>query len=109
MDAATCPQLPVLAAEPAGAPVHCTADGDGWARTSGDRREYAIHRGDILVGVSCTGPADLLQGAALRARPATPNELDHMMSLALDGDPVRRGDLPDMGDGAPINRTDPGG
>jgi hypothetical protein len=71
LDAATCPRLPVPAAEPAGAPVRCTADVDGWARTSGDRREYAVQHGGILVRVSGTGPADLVRGAALRARPAT--------------------------------------
>ncbi len=59
--------------------------------------------------VSGTGPADLLRGAALRARSATPDELDDMLPPASDSDPVRRGDLPDTGDGAPINPTGPGG
>jgi hypothetical protein len=109
LDAATCPRLPVPAAEPAGAPVRCTDDGDGWARTSGDRAEYAVQRGEHLVRVSGTGPADLLRDAALRARPATSAELDDMLPPASDGDPVRRGDLPDTGDGAPMNPTGPGG
>lgn len=109
LDAATCPRLPVPAAEPAGAPVDCAADDDGWARTSGDRREYAVQRGEVLVRVSGTGPADLLRDAALRARPADSDEIDDMLPAARDGDPVRRGDLPDTGDGAPINPTGPGG
>jgi hypothetical protein len=109
LDAGTCPRLPVPAAEPPGAPVRCAADGDGFARDSGNRREYAVQRGAVLVRVSGTGPADLLRGAALRARPATAHELDDMLPPARDGDPVRRGDLPDTGDGAPLNPTGPGG
>jgi hypothetical protein len=109
IDAATCPELPVPAAEPAGAPVRCTADGDGWARVSGNRGEYAIQRGAVLVRVSGTGPADVLRDAARKARPASADELDDMLPAATDGDPVRRGDLPDTGDGAPLNPTGPGG
>ncbi len=109
IDAATCPQLPVPAAEPAGAPVVCTADGDGWARTSGNRREYALQHGSVLVRVSGTGPADVLRAAARQARPATADELDDMLPPARDGSPVERGDLPENGDGAPINPTGPGG
>ena len=109
LDAVTCPRLPVPAAEPAGAPVSCTADGDGWARTSGNRREYAVQHGDVLVRVSGTGPADVLRGAARRARPATADELDDMLPPSRDGGPVQRGDLPENGDGAPIDPTGPGG
>lgn len=109
LDAATCPGLPVPAAEPPGAPVHCTADGDGWARTSGNRREYAVQHGDVLVRVSGTGPADVLRGAARRARPATADEFDDMLPPSREGGPVQRGDLPENGDGAPINPTGPGG
>jgi hypothetical protein len=43
------------------------------------------------------------------ARPATPQELDDRLPPASDGTPVERGDLPDTGDGAPINPTGPGG
>lgn len=109
IDAATCPRLPVPAAEPAAAPVRCTADDDGWARISGNRSEYAVQRGAILVRASGTGAADLLRDAALRARPATPDELDDMLPRVPDRGPVRRGDLPDTGDGAPLNPTGPGG
>ena len=109
LDAASCPRLPVPAAEPAAAPVRCTADGDGWVRASGNRNEYAEQRGDVLVRVSGTGPVDVLRDAAARARPATPAELDDMLPPAPAGSPVERGDLPDTGDGAPINPTGPGG
>lgn len=109
LDAATCTGLPVPAAEPALAPVSCTDDGDGWARTSGDRREYAVQHDDVLVRVSGTGPARLLRDAARRARPASPRELDDMLPPVPAGSPVRRGDLPRDGDGAPINPTGPGG
>lgn len=109
LDAASCPALPVPAAEPAGAPVVCTRDGDGWARSSGDRREYATVRDGLLVRVSGKGEAAVLRSAAEAARAATPAELDDMLP-ADRGGPVRRGDLPDTGDGAPINPTSgPGG
>lgn len=120
LDAATCPALPVPAAEPPGAPVRCTADGDGWARESGDRREYALVRDGLLVRVSGTGDAALVRAATLAARPATPAELDDLLppgrgAPAERGDrpgtgaPVERGDLPGTGDGAPLNPTGPGG
>ncbi len=108
LDAASCPVLPIPAAEPAGAPVTCTADGDGWARSSGDRREYALVRDGLLIRVSGTGDAGLVRAATLAARPATPTELDDLFP-ADRGGPVERGDLPDTGDGAPLNPTGPGG
>ena len=109
LDAATCPRLPVPAAEPAGAPVRCAADEEGFARESGNRREYAVRRGDLLVRVSGTGDAGVLRDAALKARPATPDELDGMLPPASGGTPVERGDLPENGDGAPIDPSGPGG
>lgn len=109
IDAATCPTLPVPAAEPAGAPVRCRADGDGWARVAGNRGEYAVQRGAVLVRVSGTGPADVLRDAARKARPASADELDDMLPAARNGDPVRRGDLPGTGDGAPLDPTGAGG
>jgi hypothetical protein len=108
LDAAGCPALPVPAASPAGAPVRCTADGDGWARESGDRREYALVHDGLLVRVSGTAGPEVLAAAARAARPASPAELDDMLP-ADRGGPVERGDLPDTGDGAPLNPTGPGG
>jgi hypothetical protein len=109
LDAGSCPLLPVPAAEPPRAPVRCTQDADGWARESGDRHEYAVQRGDALVRVSGTADPGVLRDAALAARPATRSELDERLPPGRSGTPVERGDLPENGDGAPIDPTGPGG
>lgn len=111
MSADTCPELPVPGAEPATAAVTCTREGDGWRRTSGDRVEHALARGDVLVRVG--GPAataaDVVRAAAADARPATSEELDDLLpEPARPTGPVERGDLPD-GDMPPQNPTGPGG
>lgn len=119
LDAAGCPGLPIPAAEPPGAAVTCSDDGEGWERTSGDRQEYARLDGGRLVRVSGRTDAttmDLLRSAATDARPATADELDDLLPSGPtgggsdgSGGGVTRGDLPTTGDGAPDNSVGPGG
>jgi hypothetical protein len=108
LDAGTCASLPVAGAEPPDAPVRCRRDGDGWARVSGDRQEYAVARGDLLVrvsGVSAAAGAGTVRSAALAARPATSRELESLLPPMPEV--VERGDL--NGDGAPDNHVGAGG
>ncbi len=111
--AADCPSLPVPAAS--GAAVRCGRDGEGWRRSSGNRLEYALARGELLVRVSGQAGAvafESLREAAVKARPATREELDEMLAAGSSGGAPQmppRGDLPPHGDGAPDNRVGPGG
>ena len=94
------------------AAVTC-AEADGvWHRSAGDVHEYVAVRGDALIRVSGVGapPADLLAAAQAVHVPST-TELAMLFSdaPALPTAPVERGDLPENGDGAPIDPTGPGG
>jgi hypothetical protein len=108
LDANTCATLPVPGAEPAAAPVHCTRDGDDWRRVAGDRQEYAVAHGDLLVRVSgriaATTPKTV-RSAAVEARPARADELDSLLPPAPRV--VERGDV--NGDNAPDNSVGAGG
>jgi len=114
LNAAECPSLPIPAAAP-GSPVQCVRDGKGWRRSSGNRQEYALARGELLVRVSGQAGAiafESLREAAAKARPATREELDKMLPAnppAGTSQTPPRGDLPSRGDGAPDNRVGPGG
>ncbi|MBC6457928.1 hypothetical protein [Actinomadura sp. HBU206391] len=123
LTAADCPSLPVPAATSPGGSVRCVRDGDGWRRTSGDRQEYAVAKGDLLVRVSGrvdTTTFDLLRDAATDAHAASREELDEMLPPGTSEDgpggrsgrpptPPERGDLPETGDGAPDNHVGRGG
>jgi hypothetical protein len=84
----------VPAVEPACSPVRCIADGDGWHRTSGDRQEYALPRGDLLVRASARTdavPYETLRTATTEAHAASPAELDDKpSSLAVRDDVIPR-------------------
>ncbi len=108
LDESSCASVPVPAAEPAGAPVQCTRDGDGWLRVAGDRREYAVARGDLLVRVSgrtATTSPQVARAGAVEARPATTDELNNILPPASAV--VDRGDV--HGDNAPDNGVGAGG
>ncbi|MFI7587067.1 hypothetical protein ACIB24_08345 [Spongisporangium articulatum] len=107
LTAQTCPEVPIPAAAP-GAPVECTADGEAWRRSSGDRHEYALPVGDLTVmasGPSAT-PVDVLRQAATEAHPASSDEILEVLPPPPGG-PVERGDI--TGDNAPDNHVGPGG
>lgn len=110
--AETCAEMPMF--ESGEAAVTCEEDDDGlWHRTAGDVHEYFAVRGDVLIRVSGRGAsAEDLRAAAQAVRVPSAAELELLFSEALkrlQGQPVERGDLPEHGDGAPIDPSGPGG
>ncbi|SDH14705.1 hypothetical protein [Nonomuraea jiangxiensis] len=95
----------------------CERDGDGWYTEHEDRQEYVAVRTDHYVRlVAPAGQVDraVLKEAAEGARPAVgdgtpaPDERGDG-TPAPPRSPVERGDLPENGDGAPIQPTGAGG
>ncbi|MFE7412223.1 hypothetical protein [Streptomyces laurentii] len=91
----------------------CTAEKPGWYRVSAERHTY-IRAEDgvrIEVGAPPTVRKDLLRAAAEHAHRADDRELDGVLPEKPAGgwQPVERGDLPPVGDGAPDNSVGVGG
>ncbi|MGW0807665.1 hypothetical protein [Nonomuraea sp. NPDC002799] len=99
----------------------CERDGGGWYTEHEGRQEYVAVRPGHYVRLACpAGQVDraVLKQAAEGARPAvgdgTPTPPPGQVERG-DGTPapslgpVERGDLPEDGDGAPIQPTGPGG
>lgn len=108
---ASCAQAPLE--EAPGQPVTCTREDGVWDRSAGELHEFVAERDGALIRVSGMNgvPPDDLRAAAVAARAPSDAELDLLFSDAPDepGEPVERGDLPDNGDGAPIDPVGPGG
>ena len=106
----TCEALPL--GEAVDVPVTCAEEQGVWHRAAGDVHEYVAVHGDALIRVSGVDapPADLL-AAAQAAHVPSAAELALLFSdaPARPTTPVERGDLPENGDGAPIDPTGPGG
>ncbi|MFH8249071.1 hypothetical protein ACH3VR_01725 [Microbacterium sp. B2969] len=112
LTAATCPATPLEEAYDAA--VTCEQVEDGlWHRSAGDAHEYVATRGGVLIRVSGSGaPPEDLQAAAQAAHVPSAAELELLFSDAPEvptGPPVERGDIPQNGDGAPIDQPGPGG
>ncbi|MEV5342009.1 hypothetical protein AB0K93_26515 [Streptomyces sp. NPDC052676] len=110
MTATTCPKLPV--GDASGGRTECRKDGKAWYRSSGDGREYAVPKDGhvVRVGAGPDVPREVLREAALGAHRPTAGELDTLLPEGRGGaEPVERGDLPPVGDGAPDNEVDAGG
>ncbi len=108
----SCPAIPLE--NDFDAAVTCEEDADGlWHRWAGDTHEYVAPRDGVLVRVIGTGaPSEDLRAAALAVRVPSAPELEALFSDAPEspaGPPVERGDLPEHGDGAPIDPTGAGG
>ncbi|MFI6812379.1 hypothetical protein ACIBG7_08225 [Nonomuraea sp. NPDC050328] len=104
---ALCPDKPVTDADPVGSPVQCARDEAGWYRQAAGRHEYVAVRGDavlVLAGKLADVDRDTLKTAVGSARRAVATG-----SPGPRRSPVERGDLPTVGDGAPIQPTGPGG
>ncbi|WP_228181549.1 hypothetical protein [Streptomyces anulatus] len=90
-------------------PVTCERDGEQWYRATESGHAYAQEQGDLVVTVSgAREEVDraALRGAALAAHRADDHELDQVLPPAGEASgrqPVERGDLPPVGDGAPNN------
>ncbi len=93
------------------APVTCERDGGQWYRATESDHAYAQERGGLVITVN--GAREQVDRATLRsaapaAHRADDHELDRVLPPAGDGtgqQPVERGDLPPVGDGAPDNEV----
>lgn len=112
MTANSCAQTPVWDASDE--VVSCTDEGDGiWRRVAGTTQEYMATRDGATIRVTGDNgaPASDLLAAAKALHVPSEAELDLLFSDLPDAPatPVVRGDLPENGDGAPIDPTGPGG
>lgn len=106
----SCGEMPLWDAPDAA--VTCVEDGALWHRSGGDVDEYiAVRDGSLIRVTGLNGaPTEDLRAAADGVRVPSDAELELLFSdLKAPGDPVERGDLPENGDGAPIDTVGPGG
>ncbi|MFD4027585.1 hypothetical protein ACFWRV_29340 [Streptomyces sp. NPDC058576] len=91
--------------------VTCERDGEQWYRATESGHAYAREQGGLVVTLS--GPREEVDRATLRsaaraAHRADDYELDQVLPPAGEvagRQPVERGDLPPVGDGAPNNEV----
>lgn len=108
---AGCASMPLW--EASDASVTCTEEGGVWHRSGGGIHEYAAtSAGAIIrvVGVNGTPQADL-RSAAEAVHVPSDAELELLFSAVpeVPTAPVERGDIPENGDGAPVDPVGPGG
>ncbi|MER5750526.1 hypothetical protein [Streptomyces sp. NPDC002088] len=106
----SCPTQPVRDAT--ADRTSCTRDGDAWYRSAGEQSEYAVPKKGYVVRVGGDGvPRDVLRAAAHKVHRPSADELDALLPSAAPAatEPVERGDLPTVGDGAPNNNPGAGG
>lgn len=107
--AGTCAQQPVGGSGASDGRTKCTRDGDDWYRTAGTWHGYAVPKQGYTILLSGSGvPRETLRKAALAVHRPSAAELDALLPPApapgaTSSEPVRRGDLPPNGDGAPDN------
>jgi hypothetical protein len=92
--------------------VTCTEEGGVWHRSGGDIHEYiAVREGAQIRVIGTNAPSADLEAAARAVRVPTGAELQYLLSALpeVPTGPIERGDLPENGDGAPIDPTGPGG
>lgn len=113
MTAENCPEQPVGGAGDASSGTTCTRDGDAWYRSDGQQEEYAIPKKGHVVRLRGEGvPREVLSEAARNVHRPSADELDTLLPDTggqQPTEPVERGDLPPVGDGAPDNHVDVGG
>ncbi|MEV0847404.1 hypothetical protein AB0J21_16310 [Streptomyces sp. NPDC049954] len=90
--------------------VHCAPESGGlWYLTAGEQHAYVRQQGALRITLAAPGPAvsrALLRDAVRAAHRADPAELDRTLPTATAFPaPVERGDLPPVGDGAPLNEV----
>ncbi|MFF3330991.1 hypothetical protein ACFYWX_15715 [Streptomyces sp. NPDC002888] len=110
LTAENCPQQPV--GDAGGAHTTCTRDGEAWYRSNGQQKEYAIPKEGHVIRLRGEGvPREVLSEAAREVHRPSADELDTLLpeAAAQQTEPVERGDLPPVGDGAPNNNVDVGG
>jgi hypothetical protein len=94
--------------------VTCTEEErDVWHRAAGGLDEYVAVRDGASIWVAGTNAATSadLRAAAVAVHVPSEAELDLLFSDApeVPSAPIERGDLPENGDGAPIDPVGPGG
>ncbi|MGQ0846581.1 MAG: hypothetical protein ACT4QF_20855 [Sporichthyaceae bacterium] len=94
--------------------VSCEADGDLLYRFTPDAHEYARAEDGFVVRVGSRRSAadrETLRRAVVAAHRAQDSDLDGILppQPAVPRAPTTRGDLPDRGDGAPLNPVGVGG
>lgn len=113
MDAAGCAGLQMWGGDEA----TCTQDGTTWHRATEGIDEYAVVEDGrtvfVIGGDGFGAPPEDLRNAAAGLRTPTVAEVDRMFAeleqRAERHGPVERGDLPEDGDGAPIDTGGEGG
>ncbi|MDF2508338.1 MAG: rane protein, partial [Microbacterium sp.] len=111
LTAASCAETPLWDAPDE--PVTCTDEEGVWHRSGGAIHEYIAVRDGALIrvtGMSDASPEELL-AAAKAVHVPSEAELALLFSdlPEVAPEPVERGDLPENGDGAPIDPVGPGG
>jgi hypothetical protein len=111
MTAATCPKQAVAGV--AGEHTTCVRDGQFWYRTGGGQTEYAKPEKGHVVRVEAEEgkvTREVLRKAAQSVHRPSESELAGLLPPARTATaPVKRGDLPSNGDGAPNNDVGTGG
>lgn len=108
---ASCAEIPLWDAYDEA--VTCTDEDGVWHRSAASVHEYiAGHDGALIRVIGANGaPRSDLLAAAKAVHVPTDAELDLLFSDLPEApaEPVERGDLPENGDGAPIDTVGPGG
>lgn len=111
MTAETCATLPMW--DDPETPVTCTEQDGIWHRERNGAHEDIVVRDGAAVRIigSAGATADEIDAAAKAVHVPSTTELDQMFSDTprTPPIPVERGDLPENGDGAPIQPSGPGG
>jgi len=94
-------------------PVTCVDDGGVWHRSGGGIHEYAVVSDGAtirVIGTNGTPQADV-RSAAQAVHVPSEAELENLFSAVPETPtaPVERGDIPENGDGAPVDPVGPGG
>ncbi|WP_240642291.1 hypothetical protein [Microbacterium sulfonylureivorans] len=111
LTAASCVETPLW--EAPDDVVKCSQEDGVWHRSGSSIHEYVAVRDGASIrvtGMNAAPPADLL-AAATTVHVPTHAELELLFSDLPEtpAEPVERGDLPENGDGAPIDPVGPGG
>ncbi|MEV0226111.1 hypothetical protein [Streptomyces sp. NPDC050704] len=109
LTAETCPKLPT--GQGSSESVTCERDGKAWYRKGPNQHEYAVPRDGHVIRLSTdanTVDRTVLREAAAAVHHPDAAELAALLPPAPEGaatEPVERGDLPPVGDGAPDNEV----
>ena len=111
LTAASCVEMPLW--EAPDEPVTCTDEEGVWHRSGGGVHEYIAVRDGALIRISGMNDASRAELLAAANAVHVPSEAELELLFSdlpeVAPEPVERGDLPENGDGAPIDPVGPGG